>query len=108
MKRILFLSIVSLTLTASAGRAQQLPPPPPAPVQGCGDAGCCGAPAAVAVSQAPCCPSRPVLFPRLRACFRGESPSCGNPCPPARVGLLQRIRDRIADRRAAVSCCTPP
>jgi hypothetical protein len=107
MKRILFLSIITLTLTAGAGRAQQLPPPS-VPVQGGGDAGCCGAPAAVAVSQTPCCPSRPGLFPRLRARLRGESPSCGNPCPPARVGLLQRIRDRIADRHSAAACCPPP
>jgi hypothetical protein len=99
IKRILFLSILTLTLTATAGRAQQFSPSPPVPVQGCGDAGCCGG-AAVVVNQAPCCPSSPGLFPRLRARLRGESPSCGNPCPPARVGLLQRIRDRIAERRA--------
>ena len=103
MKRILFLSLVTLTLTATAARAQQfLPPPPPMPVQGCADGGCCGAPAGVAASPAPCCPSNPGLFPRLRARLRGECPSCSNPCPPARVGLLQRIRDRIAERRATV------
>jgi hypothetical protein len=111
MKRLLILSVLTLGLTAADGRCQQWGGQPP--MSGCGAGGCgaggCGAaaPAAV-VNETPCCPAGPGpgLFPRLRERLRGACSSCSSPCPPARPGLLQRIRNRIAERHAA-ACVAP-
>jgi hypothetical protein len=106
MKRLLILSVLALGLTAADGRGQQWGGQPP--LRGCGGGGCAAAPAAV-VTESPCCPAGPGpgLFPRLCERLRGACSSCGNPCPPARPGLLQRIRNRIAERRATTACVTP-
>jgi len=105
MKRILCLSVLTLALTAVEGRAQQWGGQLPLPGPGC--SGCAAAPGVV-VNEAPCCPAGPApgLFPRLRERLRGSCSSCSNSCPPPRPGLLQRIRARIAERRAA-NCVTP-
>lgn len=106
MKRALSLTVLALTFAAADARAQSWGVQPPMTGCGCPAGGCGAAPAAVLANESPCCPTgqAPGLFPRLRERLRGNHSSCGSPCPPARPGLLQRIRDR---RACANTCVTP-
>jgi hypothetical protein len=109
MKRALSLTVLALTLAAADARAQSWGVQAPMTGCGCPAGGCGAAPAAVIANESPCCPAgqAPGLFPHLRERLRGNHSSCGSPCP-ARPGLLQRIRERVAERRACTNACVTP
>jgi hypothetical protein len=96
------LTLLSVASAAGIGRADW-GAPVPAPSYN-------AAPPVVSQDVCPPCGSecRPGLLGRIRA--RLHAPSCStscSPCPAPRPGLLHRLRNRIAERRAGCAPACP-